>query len=82
MPLKKEDTPDRIIKRKYEETHKEERKAYRKQFNTTLSVEFYEELEQFLKEHNLKKIDLIAKGYCAFQEEFEKQKQQEKNQNK
>lgn len=78
MPLKKEDTPNRIIKRRYEERNKEERKAYRKQFNTTLSIEFYEELEAFLKENNIGKIDIVKRGYHAFKEDFEKQKQQEK----
>ena len=81
MPLKKEDTPDRIIKRRYEERNKEERKAYRKQFNTTLSIEFYEELEAFLKENHIAKIDIIKRGYHVFKEDIEKQRKDGKKQN-
>lgn len=68
MALK--DTPQRIARRKYEETHKVERKENRKQFNTTLPKQDYEEINQFLKENHLTKIDLIYKGYITYLKEI------------
>lgn len=82
MSLKKEDTPNRIIKRRYEEKNKERRKAENKQFNTSLPTELFEEINAFLKENNITKVDIILRGYYAFKEDVEKQKEQEKNQNK
>lgn len=82
MPLKKEDTPSRIIKRRYEEKNKEKRKAENKQFNTSIPTELFEEINDFLKENYLTKVDIILRGYYAFKEDIEKQKEQEKNQNK
>ncbi len=75
MPLK-EDTPMRLAHRKYEKTHKKERTENRKQYNTTLPKDTYDEINAFLKEHHLGKIDLIMKGYYTFKEEFEKEKNQ------
>lgn len=82
MPLKKEDTPNRIIKRRYEEKNKERRKAENKQFNTSLPTELFEEINAFLKQNNITKVDIILRGYYAFKEDAEKQKEQEKNQSK
>ena len=48
--MKKEDTRERLIKRKYEQTHKEERKKASEQFNTRLPRESYEKICTFLKE--------------------------------
>lgn len=70
----KETTPMRLAHRKYEEVHKKERKENRKQYNTTLPKELYDEINAFLKENHLGKIDLIMKGYYTFKEEFEKEK--------
>lgn len=82
MPLRKEDTPNRIIKRRYEEKNKERRKAENKQFNTSLPTELFEEINAFLKENYITKVDIILRGYYAFKEDIEKKKEQEKNQNK
>lgn len=82
MSLKKEDTPNRIIKRRYEERNKERRKSENKQFNTSIPTFQFEEINAFLKENHLTKVDIILSGYYALKEDIEKQKQQEKKQNK
>ncbi len=41
--MKKEDTRERLVWRKYEATHKEERKRAAEQFNTRLPRKDYEE---------------------------------------
>lgn len=64
---KKEDTPQRIVRRTYEETHKEERKKKNKVFGTSIEREFAEEIERFLKENHLTKVELIKAGYEALQ---------------
>ena len=45
---KKENTPARISRRKYEETNKEKRKRASKVFGTSIDRKFCEEIEAFL----------------------------------
>ena len=66
MP-RKEDTPLRNARRSYEERNKEERLKATTQFNTRLSKEKYDEINEFLEKHNIRKIDLIYAGYEALQ---------------
>ena len=68
--MKKEDTRERIIKRKYEQTHKEERKKASEQFNTRLPRESHEKICTFLKEHGISKVELIFAGYEVLQNKY------------
>ena len=68
--MKKEDTRERIIKRKYEQTHKEERKKASEQFNTRLPRESHEKICTFLKEHGISKVELIFAGYETLQNKY------------
>lgn len=54
--MKKEDTPSRIIQRRYEATRKEWRKETTAQFNTRLPRKEFEEIETFLKERHLRNL--------------------------
>ena len=63
MPRRKEDTPSRIVKRTYEEKHRDERKE-------KIDREYGEEINAFLKKHNITKVELIAEGYIALQNKY------------
>lgn len=68
--MKKEDTPLRKRRRKYEEIHKEERKEKSKVWGTSIDREFAEEIDEYLKTHNIKKVELIYVGYKALQSKY------------
>ena len=53
---RKEDTPVRIVRRHYEETHKEQRKSATKVFGTSIDRKLAEEIEAFLKEKRITKV--------------------------
>lgn len=72
---RKEDTPVRIIRRRYEERHREERVQKYKVWGTSIEREFSDEMDAFLKEHDLKKVDLIYAGFQALQNQYGPQKQ-------
>lgn len=67
---KREDTPRRIVRRKYEETHKEERQAAHKVWGTSISRELYNEIDKYLTKHNINKVELIYAGYQALQNQY------------
>ena len=67
---RKEDTPSRIIKRRYEEKNKEKRRAANGTFSTYLPRGELEEINAFLKEHEITKVELIREGYLALQEQI------------
>ena len=67
---KKEDTPSRIIKRRYEEKNKEKRKAANGTFSTYLPRGELDEINAFLKEHDITKVDLIRQGFRTLQEQI------------
>ena len=70
--MRKEDTPDRLKKRKYEEKHKAERKAQYKVWGTSIDRKFAEEIDDFLSRHpNLSKVAIIAEGYRVLKETVE-----------
>lgn len=60
-------------RRKYEETHKEERKERNGQFSTFIPREDFEEINVFLRTYGFTKVNLIYAGYKALQEEVEKE---------
>ena len=76
MVERKEDTPRRISRRRYEEKRKVERKANSGNFQTMLPRKEYEKICAFLKEHHITKVDLIYAGYVAL---MERQEQLNKN---
>lgn len=69
---RKASTPMRETKRRYEEKHKEERKAANKVFGTSISRKDCEEIEEFLKAYNITKVSLIYAGYEALKAEYRK----------
>ena len=48
---RKEDTPQRIIRRKYEEKHKDERQAAHKVWGTSVDRSLANEIDDFLIKH-------------------------------
>ena len=63
MVTKKEDTPQRIARRKYEQEHKEQRQQKSGNFQTMIPRELYEEINAYLKENNITKVDFIKQAY-------------------
>ena len=72
---RKEDTPARIWRRRYEERNKEERQKKNKVWGTSIEREFADKIDAFLKERDLKKVDLIYAGFQALQNQYGPQKQ-------
>lgn len=64
---RKEDTPVRKTRRKYEEKNKEKNKEKRKQasgnFGTMIPRALYDEINAFLEENGITKVRLIKEGY-------------------
>ena len=65
MVTRKEDTPQRRANRKYEEKNKEKRKAKCGNFQTMIPRELFDEINAFLKENGMTKVDFIRDGYEA-----------------
>ena len=63
MVTRKEDTPLRIANRKYEERNKEKRQAASGNFQTMIPRDLFVEINAFLKERNMTKVDFIKKAY-------------------
>lgn len=64
---RKENTPIRERRRKYEDTHRDERKEKCKVWGTSLNREFADEIDRFLKQHRLTKVELIVAGFQTLQ---------------
>ena len=65
MVTRKENTPQRIANRKYEEKNREKRKATSGNFQTMIPRDKYEEISAFLKANKISKVQLIYAGYNA-----------------
>lgn len=65
---KREDTPQRIIRRRYEEKHSAERKENTKVWGTSIPRDLAEEIDEFLRQNNISKVVLICAGYEALKE--------------
>ena len=65
MVTRKEDTPRRIAHRKYEERNKKKRQAASGNFQTMIPRELFDEINAFLKENGMTKVDFIRDGYEA-----------------
>lgn len=63
MVTKKEDTPERLSRRKYEEKNKEKRRKNNANFQTMIPRALFEEINAFLKEKNKTKVDFIKEAY-------------------
>ena len=70
---RKEDTPERIWRRRYEERNKEERQKKNKVWATSIERDFADEIDAFLKKHGLKKVELIYEGYNALVKHYGEQ---------
>lgn len=62
---RKEDTPVRKTRRKYEEKNKEKRKQASGNFGTMIPRGLYDEINAFLEENGITKVRLIKEGYEA-----------------
>ncbi len=69
MVTRKEDTPQRLANRKYEEKNKEKRKATSGNFQTMIPRELFEEINEVLKKYGYTKVQLIEAGYKALLDE-------------
>ena len=65
---KKENTPQRTARRKYEEVNKEKRKQTSGNFGTMIPRPLFEEINAFLKTSGFTKVQLIAAGYEKLKE--------------
>lgn len=72
---RKEDTKLRVSRRKYEETHKDERKLLNKVWGTSIPRKEAERIDAFLVEHGLSKVDLIMAGFTTLMEKFHKKEE-------
>lgn len=63
MVTRKEDTPQRVANRKYEAKNKEKRQAASGNFQTMIPRDLFDEVNAFLKERNMSKVDFIKKAY-------------------
>jgi len=60
-------TPTSVINKRYEDKHKEERKAKSLVWGTSMPRKKAEEINDFLKKNNISKVQLIIAGYEALQ---------------
>ena len=60
---RKEDTPLRKTRRKYEEKNKETRKQKSGTFGTMIPRTLFDEINAFLEENGITKVQLVKEGY-------------------
>lgn len=61
--------PRSVTDKRYEEKHKEERKAKSLVWGTSVPRQFAEEINAFLEKHNISKVKLIEAGFNALMDE-------------
>ena len=69
---KRENTPIRQARRKYEEKNKDKRKQVSGNFGTLIPRALFDEINTFLKETGFTKVQLVKAGYKALLEEKKK----------
>ena len=69
MVTRKEDTSKRVARRKYEEKNKELRKEKNANFQTMVPRELFEEINVFLNENGMTKVEFIKKAYEIMKKE-------------
>ena len=62
--------PKSQIDKRYEDKHKEERKAAHAVWGTSMKREDFEELNKFLKDNRIPKVQLIYAGWTALKEQL------------
>ena len=67
MVIRKEDTASRLARRKYEEKNKKLRKEKNANFQTMIPRELFEEINVFLTEKGMTKVDFIKKAFETIQ---------------
>ena len=67
MVIRKEDTASRVARRKYEEKNKKLRKEKNANFQTMIPRELFGEINVFLTEKGMTKVDFIKKAFDAMQ---------------
>lgn len=60
---KKETTPRRAARRSYEERNKDKRRQTSGNFGTMIPRDLFDEINAFLKERNMTKVDFIRTAY-------------------
>ncbi len=71
---RKEDTPIRVSRRKYEEVHREKRYQQNKVWGTSIPRKDADAIDEFLRTHFMSKVDLIMAGFKALQEQVKSSK--------
>ena len=61
--------PRSVTDKRYEEKHKEERKAKSLVWGTSVTRQFAEEINEFLSQYGFTKVQLIEAGYKALLDE-------------
>ena len=61
--------PRAVTDKRYEEKHKEERKAKSLVWGTSVPRQFAEEINAFLEKHHISKVKLIKAGFNALMDE-------------
>ena len=69
MVIRKEDTSRRVARRKYKEKNKELRKEKSANFQTMVPRELFEEINAFLTEKGITKVEFIKKAYEIMKKE-------------
>ena len=69
---RREDTPARVARRKYEEKVKEKRREINATFGTMIPRTLFNEINAFLKETGFTKVQLVKAGYNALLDEKRK----------
>lgn len=68
---RKEDTPMRVTRRRYEETHAKERKENNKVWATSVPRKFAEELDNFLAKNKLSKAAFLYISFDLIKKQME-----------
>lgn len=63
-------TPKAVIDKRYEDKHKEERKAAHAVWGTSIDREYAVEINEFLKKNKITKVELIVAGFKALQNQY------------
>ncbi len=63
-------TEKKIIDKRYEDKHKDERKAAHAVWGTSMNRADFEELNKFLEDNRITKVQLIYAGWAALKEQL------------
>ena len=63
-------TDKHIIDKRYEDRHKDERKAAHAVWGTSMRRDDFERLNEFLKENRITKVQLIYTGWAALEKQL------------